>query len=77
MGEWKPIETAPKDGRVILVSHEEVGAFPMAWNRSATNHLFAPGEVGMWEMVDQSMTWRADEDGPSRWMPLPEKSHAS
>jgi hypothetical protein len=65
------IETAPKDGRVIVVMAEEVGSFPMAWNPTATNHLFAPGELGMWEMIDQSMTWRSAEDGPTHWMPLP------
>lgn len=68
---WQPIETAPKDGRVIIVMHEEVGSFLMAWNPTGTNHLFAPGEIGIWEMPDRSMTWRAGEDGPSHWKPLP------
>lgn len=66
----EPIATAPKDGRVIYVIHDEVGSFPMAWNHSATNHLFAPGEMGMWEAPDRSMTWRAGEDGPTHWRPL-------
>lgn len=70
MIDWQPISTAPKDGRVILVMHEEVGSFLMAWNPIATNHLFAPDEVGMWEMADRSMTWKPGEDGPSHWMPL-------
>lgn len=70
MSDWQPIETAPKDGRVIVVMHNEVGSFPMAWNPSATNHLFAPDEIGMWEMPDRSMTWRSAQDGPSHWRPL-------
>ena len=64
------ISTAPKDGRVIIVGHEDVGEFPMAWNPLGTNHLFAPGEIGIWELPDRSMTWRNGEDGPSYWRPL-------
>lgn len=66
---WQDIGTAPRDGRVIFVMHEDVGSFAMAWNPTATNHLFAPGEIGMWEAPDRSMTWRAAQDGPSHWMP--------
>lgn len=67
---WMPIETAPKDGRVIFVMHEDVGSFLMAWNPTATNWMFAPGEIGMWEAPDKSMTWRTAQDGPSHWAPL-------
>lgn len=66
----EPITTAPRDGRVVIVGHEEVGEFLMAWNPKATNDLFAPGETGMWEMFDRSMTWRDGEDGPAYWRPL-------
>lgn len=68
---WKPIETAPKDGRVIVVMQDDCGSFPMAWNPTATNSMFAPGEIGMWEMIDKSMTWReGDGCGPTHWQPL-------
>lgn len=72
MSELQPIETAPKDGRVIVVMQEDVGSFLMAWNPTATNHLFAPGQMGMWEASDRSMTWRNDDCGPTHWMPLPD-----
>ena len=66
--DWLSIDTAPKDGRVVLVGHEDVGIFPMRWNAYGTNPLFAPGDVVIWEMVDGSMTWReGPEDGPSHW----------
>lgn len=64
-----PIASAPKDGRIILVAHDEVGVFAMAWNPTATNHLFCPGGIGMWEAPDKSMTWREGDDGPSHWKP--------
>lgn len=67
----QPIATAPRDQRVIVVGHEEVGEFPMAWNPNGTNSLFAPGVVGIWEMVDGTMTWsEADDLGPSYWREL-------
>lgn len=70
--ERQPIRTAPRDGRVIIVGHEDVGQFAMAWNPLATNPVFAPGETGMWEMFDKSMTWKEGEDGPEYWFPYEE-----
>jgi hypothetical protein len=70
-----PIETAPQDGRVILVGDPDVGEFPMAWNPVGTNVLFAPGDVGIWEMFDRSFTWRAGEYGPTSWRPLAGPAH--
>lgn len=67
MSEWQPIDTAPKDGRAIIVCDPEVGAFVMAWNPRGTNDLFAPGEVGIWEALDGSFTWRAGDFGPTQW----------
>jgi hypothetical protein len=67
--EWQDISTAPRDGRVIIVRHEDVGSFPMAWNNTGNNEIFAPDAVGIWEAPDRSMTWsEADDCGPSHWM---------
>jgi hypothetical protein len=67
-----PIDTAPRDGRVIWVMDESVGAYAMAWNATATNGLF-PGVVGFWEAADKSFTWSEhDGQGPSYWWPLDE-----
>lgn len=61
----------PRDGRVIIVGHPDVGEYAMAWNPAGTNELFAPGEVGIWEAADRTFTWRdGAEHGPSYWMPL-------
>lgn len=68
---WRPIATAPKDGRVIWIAHDDVGAFRMAWNPIATNEMFAPGQLGMWETIDTGMTWADyDDAGPDSWLPI-------
>jgi len=68
---FAPIDTASRTGVLILVAHEDVGAFPMRWNPEATNEMFAPGAAGLWEALDGSMTWHdAPGLGPSHWKPL-------
>lgn len=71
MQKRQPIETAPKNGLAIMVGHEDVGQFIMAWNATAQNPFFAPGQTGMWKTIDGSMTWSdADDCGPDYWMEL-------
>lgn len=81
MGEWQPIETAPKDGTHILV-HDDIGYSVAAWE----DRQNGPGASG----VVQPPGWRAcakgtmvDDEGwdtghgyklelePTHWMPLP------
>ena len=65
---WCPIETAPRDGRCILVGHSDCGVFQMAWDARATNELFAPGVMGLWVTLGGDMTWNErGEGGPSHW----------
>lgn len=66
-----PIATAPKDGRAIIVSDPDVGAFVMCWNPVGYNDTFAPYDIGIWETPDKSMTWRDGEHGPTEWSHLP------
>lgn len=63
MGEWQPIETAPKDGTPILAYNPVTGPYQ-------TRH-----EDGEWPMADW---YKGDPDHPgiwyprpSHWMPLP------
>jgi hypothetical protein len=62
--EWKPIETAPKDGtRALLWIEPTEIAMPFAWD----------GERWMGDDYPLNMAW------PTHWMPLPappEKSEA-
>lgn len=58
--QWQPIETAPKDGTIILVALHE-------WNDPANRHVF---EVVSWA----GDCWSSEAYPiypPTHWMPLP------
>ena len=64
----KPIETAPRDGTIIIVYHEDCGEFVVQWGHIQKNELFAPGTTGMWVSPQGDFTWQeADGNGPSHW----------
>lgn len=68
---FAPISTAPRDGRLIFVGHEDVGILLMRFDPKRTNEFFAPGQVGMWLAYDGTSTWIDDPDiGPSHWKPF-------
>lgn len=76
MSEWQPIETAPKDGTLIILSWLEDGEpqeqWPCQWGHIQRNGFF-PGKVGMWTAPDGSYTWGdSHPDGaPTHWRPFP------
>jgi len=55
---WQPIETAPKDGTVILVYDETIGVFSANW-WEIKNAWFAESATVMSKKA-------------THWMPLPE-----
>lgn len=61
---WQPIETAPKDGTIILVGWrgECWLCFPAMWRASNVSH----GLYG-WHYLTLEKTCK-----PTHWMPLPE-----
>lgn len=73
--DWQPIETAPKDGRDILVYREGlcyVAVWEQTWQRWMVRTERIPGErdaavcleqVGFGSMIVAR--------GPTHWMPLP------
>ena len=70
--DYQPIETVPRDGRLVMLMDPDVGCFPMRWSPLARNPLFQPGR-GIWVMSDGSMTWSEHGGlGPTKWAPYPD-----
>ena len=61
--EWKPIDTAPKDGTKILMFDGE------------TMQIVDWDKLDYWGTSDCGSGWR-DEWYPTHWMPLPEAPNA-
>ena len=63
MSDWQPIETAPRDGTVVL-----------GWNKLDGILVYRPVTYGS---NNQFAGWNAEYDGegvadePTQWMPLP------
>jgi hypothetical protein len=73
---WQPIETAPKDGTIVVLTrfadNNALDQFAMQWAHIQRNGLF-PGKVGMWTAPNGSFTWNDDDPlyAPTHWMPSP------
>lgn len=66
---WKPIESAPKDGTVVLGwpctgRYNRDYPAPMVWERGDEAWFFAAADYGEFYNVNNS-------DAPTHWMPLP------
>ena len=59
--EWKPINTAPKDGTPILGHANGVMTTVKWWN-----------SFGCWELIECGTHANGGEWWPTDWMPLPE-----
>ena len=70
--ELQPIDTAPKNGIVIIVTTPGEFTAEMYWDATGTNEMFCPGQVGIWTAPDNSMTWGdgiTGDCGPTHWKP--------
>lgn len=68
--DYRPIETAPRDGTVIEVMTESAGPFAVFWNPEGVNPL-VPHSRGIWECPGGTLTWSEDDGyGPKYWRPL-------
>lgn len=74
MSEWQPIETAPKDGRDILVSFGSMGIWLVFWadpfgDDAPTLWCVDDNKHGPYPLRGYSFE---GECAPTHWMPLPE-----
>lgn len=74
---WQPIETAPKDGTLILISFGEKGVRAVSWDSPWADPVTL--ENGIWCVDDDKhgpYPLRGYNDvgynAPTHWMPLPE-----
>lgn len=70
MTDWRPIETAPKDGTLILVAGPKMGVMfdataitVVAWGGFEWKPM-----VGGWQAYEDSL----EDAQPTHWMPLPD-----
>ena len=82
MSKWQPIETAPKDGRLILVARigENIGMGPVevtSWCVMENWHLECVGD-GLYRKAYDPPTefWNGNGHRATHWMPLPEPPDA-
>lgn len=66
---WRPIETAPKDGTLILLSGGELKRAYIG-KRGRTETINGYDEF--WWAEDYNSTYGCRKVHPTHWMPLPE-----
>lgn len=73
--EWKPIETAPKDGTIILISRPNREAMAAYWSQCPRAFAGTFSDANYpWVFLDETNGTNAMMDGahgPTHWMPLP------
>ncbi len=82
MSEWKPIDTAPKDGTKVLIWNSVYDFCPIAWwgEKDGDDSIFygwnfEGGHSPCCSCEDDFIGWNEDIDEgfmPTHWMPLPE-----
>ena len=67
MSEWRPIETAPKDGSLIVIGGGELS------DDYGENWYTSPGsvEVAYWHSEEEAFIGEYNYYRPAYWMPMP------
>ncbi|MAH32237.1 MAG: hypothetical protein CMG78_09400 [Marinobacter sp.] len=80
--EWLPIETAPKDGRLILVSFGIKGVRAVKWDDPYDDNWPVSPDNGLWCVDDDKHGpyplrgyTETGVRAPTHWMPMPEPPH--
>jgi hypothetical protein len=81
--DWRPIDTAPKDGTMVLLScsggpalacwsHEECGPGVSGYAQCAGWFAASSGKILLDEGWDTGAGYRLEVPNPTHWMPIPE-----
>lgn len=73
MSEWQPIETAPRDRKVIVIARQKPRG---EWDVEAA--WFVAEDDYPWNFIDGDGDlngYRDDETGPTHWTTLPAPPH--
>lgn len=81
MSAWQPIETAPKDGTLILTFSADAAAAPMTdpFGNPGTSMMvmrWLPYGGGKFDPVDEAGDFWTNHYDPTHWQPLPEPPEA-
>lgn len=66
--EWQPIETAPKNGSILLVTDKEEMYLAGWWNWS---FVFPTRGTDAWRVVGSDRGDGCEIINPTHWLPLP------
>ena len=72
--EWRPIETAPKDGTAILVGNRPCALLPDGRSESAYWEPLALNDEGAWICITEGELCACEFDHYDVWQPLPAPS---
>jgi hypothetical protein len=72
--QWQPIETAPKDGTIILLTNHK-GVRAAYWGNAQRVYKAQSDKLFPWVVLDETNGTNAIMDGgahkPTHWLPLP------
>jgi hypothetical protein len=87
VGEWRPIETAPKDGTPVFIWCRGWDSAPIAsWGEYPANPVMGSNEESVWMegwLIEDCHFYGGHEEGflgwnddpmPTHWSPVPEAS---
>lgn len=69
--DWQPIETAPRDGSLIMVANPNSGVW-MAWYKAVYQSGFCPNNPWQSAMLNHDHLSKNGSWIPTHWMPLPD-----
>lgn len=71
MSDWQPIETAPKDGRLIIVTNDEAGGCWVARYHPQYTSGYRPDNPWSCMLLNRRHCKKYSSSVPTVWQPFP------